>query len=90
MEAENSTDVHADFGTRRLDNDLKHGIVREVYPSGLIEEGLYKDGQRHGYTRTIREDGTYHTGFYQDGKAVGTWKSFDALFNPKDTQSFGP
>ena len=35
-------------GTRDLDTEIKHGVVREITSDGLIYERCYKEGKLHG------------------------------------------
>uniref|UniRef100_A0A7S3J447 Uncharacterized protein n=1 Tax=Euplotes harpa TaxID=151035 RepID=A0A7S3J447_9SPIT len=75
-------------GQFKKDSETRHGIGIQVWDTGDIYEGEYKDGNKHGRGRYIYSNGASYEGEYKDGnrhgqgvyvypsgnKAVGEWK----------------
>ena len=64
------------YGTRHMETQLRHGVVREVYPQRHIEEASYKNGLKHGLSRQVMENKVVIVKLYKDNNVIGSF-NFD-------------
>ena len=64
--------------TGSLRRGRKHGLWKERFAIGMVQEGSYVDGRKHGHWTARSSDGKEHEGSMVDGQRHGQWTERDS------------
>ena len=62
------------IGFHKIKNKQKHGLVREIYDYGEIQEGMFVDDKFNGYARILFTNGNIYIGMLRNHKPNGLGK----------------